>query len=135
MHPVSTSSRRSRRMHVFAVPAVLAGAAVLILAGTAISQTVTPQSEDPVQHFIDCAGVLITAPDIHAAYCLPSNVPPELAAPSSASSTGHSSDCMVEDVVADGYLDDGKGDDCDPYPDNVDDTSDDFPDDQAPSHS
>ena len=102
MHPVSTSSRRSRRMHVFAVPAVLAGAAVLILAGTAISQTVTPQSEDPVQHFIDCAGVLITAPDIHAAYCLPSKVPPELAAPTSASSPGEGSHCMLYESGAGG---------------------------------
>ena len=79
-----------------------------------------------MQHFIDCAGVLITAPDIHAAYCLPSQVPPELSAPTSAGSAGQGSDCMVEDVIADGVLDDAKGDDCDPYTDNVDDTSDDF---------
>jgi len=54
--------------------------------GPANAQQVTPQSEDPWQHFVDCLDVMFTAPDIHALYCSPSQVPPELAAIDSGSS-------------------------------------------------
>jgi len=76
MPPVSTKHHLARRIRLGTI-ATLAAGGLLLLAPSASSQTVTPQSVDPLQHFIDCAGVLITAPDIHAANCLPSNVAPE----------------------------------------------------------
>lgn len=76
MPAVSTKHHLARRIRIGTI-ATLAAGALLLLAPSASSQTVTPQSVDPLQHFIDCAGVLITAPDIHAANCLPSNVAPE----------------------------------------------------------
>ena len=65
-----------------------AGAVMLVAAsgGVANAQQVTPQSEDPWQHFVDCLGVMFSAPDVHALYCSPSQVPPELAEISSGSS-------------------------------------------------
>jgi hypothetical protein len=109
MPAVSTHHRLARRLRVGTV-ATLAAGALLLLAPSASSQTVTPQSVDPLQHFIDCAGVLITAPDIHAAYCLPSNVAPETHALGASSGDGGVKvDCRVldgiEDVVQDGFDD------------------------------
>lgn len=76
MPAVSTKHRLASRIRIGTI-ATLAAGGLLLLVPSASSQTVTPQSVDPLQHFIDCAGVLITAPDIHAANCLPSNVAPE----------------------------------------------------------
>jgi hypothetical protein len=76
MSGVSHKHQLAHRIRLGTI-ATLAAGGLLLLAPSASSQTVTPQSVDPLQHFIDCAGVLITAPDIHAAYCLPSNVAPE----------------------------------------------------------
>ncbi|WP_423066712.1 hypothetical protein [Devosia sp. CN2-171] len=101
MKAVSTKAGRKttvRPTHIFAA---LAAASLLILSGSASSQTITPQSVDPWQHFIDCAGVLISAPDIHAQYCLPSNNPPET---KSLMPTGDGGDCMtVVDDTADAF--------------------------------
>jgi hypothetical protein len=72
----------------------------LVLAGTAVSQTVTPQSVDPLQHFLDCAGVLLTAPDIHAANCLPSNVAPDALVVGNQSG-GDDTECLRDDVQDD----------------------------------
>ncbi len=102
MPAVSTKHRLARRLRIGTI-ATLAAGALLLLAPSASSQTVTPQSVDPLQHFIDCAGVLITAPDIHAANCLPSNVAPETKS-LGADSIGDDSHCMV-DVVQDGFAD------------------------------
>ena len=87
MPPVSTKHHLARRIRLGTI-ATLAAGGLLLLAPSASSQTVTPQSVDPLQHFIDCAGVLITAPDIHAANCLPSNVGPETRALGAAGSGG-----------------------------------------------
>jgi hypothetical protein len=76
MHAVSTKAGFKRRLPLVGALATIAAGGLLILAGAANSQSVTPQSVDPVQHFIDCAGVLITAPEVHAANCMPSNNPP-----------------------------------------------------------
>lgn len=67
----------SARLRIGTIATIVAGG-LLLLAPGASSQSVTPQSVDPWQHFIDCAGVLITAPDVHAANCLPSNIGPEM---------------------------------------------------------
>lgn len=78
--------------------ALFAAGGLLILSGSASSQTITPQSVDPWQHFIDCAGVLISAPDIHAQYCLPSNNPPETKSLAPSGDGG----CRLLDTVLDG---------------------------------
>lgn len=111
MPAVSTKHRLARRLRIGTV-ATLAAGALLLLAPSASSQTVTPQSVDPLQHFIDCAGVLITAPDIHAANCLPSNIGPEMK--SLGSSNESSNPCRfisVEPTQFDGYEDDDCHDD------------------------
>ena len=72
----ATSPRLTHQLRIGTIATIVAGG-LLLLATSASSQSVTPQSVDPWQHFIDCAGVLITAPDVHAANCLPSNIPPE----------------------------------------------------------
>jgi hypothetical protein len=89
----AVSAHLARRIRLGTI-ATLAAGGLLLLAPSASSQTVTPQSVDPVQHFIDCAGVLITAPDIHAANCLPSNVAPETKALGAAGS-GNYDPCAV----------------------------------------
>lgn len=102
MSAVSTKHRLARRIRLGTI-ATLAAGGLLLLAPSASSQTVTPQSEDPLQHFIDCAGVLITAPDIHAAYCLPSNVAPERYALGGGSGNPvPATGCIQADVVLDG---------------------------------
>ena len=58
-------------MRVAAKLAAIVGLGMLALSGPATSQTVTPQSVDPVQHFLDCFGVLVSDPDVHAAQCGP----------------------------------------------------------------
>ena len=90
--------------------ATLAAGGLLLLAPSASSQSVTPQSVDPLQHFIDCAGVLITAPDIHAANCLPSNVAPETRALGAAGSGNEVDDCRFLDGVEDVIRIDGDSD-------------------------
>jgi len=101
MSAVSTGHRLARRIRLGTI-ATLAAGGLLLLAPSASSQTVTPQSVDPLQHFIDCAGVLITAPDVHAANCLPSNVGPETRALGAAGSGGGGPvDCRVLDGVED----------------------------------
>ncbi|MBL8593426.1 MAG: hypothetical protein ABS35_31745 [Kaistia sp. SCN 65-12] len=103
MPPVS--STLTRRIRIGAI-AALAASGLLLLAPSASSQTVTPQSVDPLQHFIDCAGVLITAPDIHAANCLPSNVAPETKALGAAGSGGGPViKCVEDDIQIDGDSD------------------------------
>jgi hypothetical protein len=101
MPPVSTQLTHRIRIGTIAT---LAAGGLLLLASSANSQTVTPQSVDPLQHFIDCAGVLITAPDIHAANCLPSNVAPETKALGAAGS-GNYDPCpvRVKEIQLDGY--------------------------------
>jgi len=119
MSAVSTGHRLARRIRLGTI-ATLAAGGLLLLAPSASSQTVTPQSVDPLQHFIDCAGVLITAPDIHAANCLPSNVGPETRALGAAGSGSYvpPTKCREDVVLIDG--DSG----CD-Y-DDTDDTGDGF---------
>lgn len=111
MPAVSTNDRLARRIRIGTIAALAAGG-LLLLAPSASSQTVTPQSVDPLQHFIDCAGVLITAPDIHAANCLPNNIGPEMK--SLGSSNGSGNPCRiikVEPTQFDGYDDDCYDDD------------------------
>lgn len=105
MPAVSTNHHLARRIRIGTI-ATLAAAGLLLLAPSASSQTVTPQSVDPLQHFIDCAGVLITAPDIHAANCLPSNVAPETKA---LGSGRIDDDCRGRDDIRDDVQED---DDC-----------------------
>ena len=99
MRAVSTKASLLRHLRLIGITATLA-AGGLILAGSAASQSVTPQSVDPMQHFIDCAGVLISAPDVHAANCLPSNVPPDGIA-SLTSGPPDDDDCIPFDVIDD----------------------------------
>ncbi|MBK8084187.1 MAG: hypothetical protein IPK28_10325 [Devosia sp.] len=81
--------------------AVIAGVtSLMVVGGTALSQPVTPQSVDPLQHFLDCAGVLISDPDVHAAYCAPNTIPPELGSLAS-SGGGGSPECVADDVFDD----------------------------------
>jgi len=95
----AVSTKPARRLRFLAILSTVA-AAGLLLAGTASSQTVTPQSVDPLQHFIDCAGVLITAPDVHAANCMPNNIPPDMK--SLAGNVGDdTTDCIEDDVLLD----------------------------------
>jgi hypothetical protein len=122
MPAVSTKHRLARRLRLGTIATLVAGGLVL-LAPSASSQTVTPQSVDPLQHFIDCAGVLITAPDIHAANCLPSNVAPETRALGAAGSGGGG---PVDCRVLDGYDDVIQIDDSDCGYDDTDDTGDNF---------
>jgi len=53
-------------------------AAALAVSPAVQAQEVTPQSADPLQHYIDCAKVLFSAPDIHAQFCQPSKNPASL---------------------------------------------------------
>ena len=76
MRTTSTNSRRHALFRLAGLSAVIIAGGAL-LASVASSQSVTPQSVDPWQHFVDCAGVLISAPDVHAEFCLPSNVAPD----------------------------------------------------------
>jgi hypothetical protein len=76
--------------------------------GSASSQTVTPGSTDQVQHFLDCFGVMINDPQVHAAECSPGHEwtgPFQYAtnyqAGQSASTTEESS-CPPLDTVEDG---------------------------------
>jgi|GEM_PF-2798328 len=111
MPAVSTKHRLARRIRLGTIATLVAGG-LLLLAPSASSQTVTPQSVDPLQHFIDCAGVLITAPDIHAAYCLPSNVAPDSYALGGGSGNPvPPKGCVQADVVLDGTSDCSTGDD------------------------
>ncbi len=118
MSAVSTKPSLTRSLRIGTIATIVAGG-LLLLAPAASSQSVTPQSVDPWQHFIDCAGVLITAPDVHAANCLPSNA--GLETKSLGASGDDDSKCPVRLTQSqfDGYEDD----DC--YGDAVDD----FPDD------
>ena len=93
----------STRLRIGTIATVVVGG-LLLLAPGASSQSVTPQSVDPWQHFIDCAGVLITAPDVHAANCLPNNIGPEMKSLGS-SSDGGGKDCRILDGVEDLVLD------------------------------
>ena len=87
----------STKLRIGTIATIVAGG-LLLLAPGASSQSVTPQSVDPLQHFIDCAGVLITAPDVHAANCLPNNIPPET---NSLASSPDDDDCFVQDDAFD----------------------------------
>lgn len=111
MPQVSTRLRFARSLRIGTIATIVAGG-LLVLAPAASSQSVTPQSVDPWQHFIDCAGVLITAPDVHAANCLPSNVGPESRS-LGASSDGDDTKCPVRLTPSqfDGYEDDDCYDD------------------------
>lgn len=106
MPAVSSKARFFGHARLIGAIATIAAGGMVILAGSATSQSVTPQSVDPLQHFIDCAGVLISAPDVHAANCLPSNIPPEMKSLGGASEDKPQSDCGFDDVyVLDGYDD------------------------------
>lgn len=120
---VSSKPGLARRLRPLGLAATLAAGGLLLLVGAATSQPVTsdpvvPQAVDPIQHFIDCAGVLISDPEVHAAYCLPSTVPPDMI---NTSVTKSGTPCEVyrgdsaqdvdnefvdDDVVLDGYIDD-----------------------------
>ena len=113
MPPVSTQLTHRIRT---GTTAPRAAGGLLLLASSANSQTVTPQSVDPVQHFIDCAGVLITAPDIHAANCLPSNVAPETKALGAAGSGNFVEPKCVDDAIQLDGDSDCRGDDTDDGP-------------------
>ena len=54
------------------------GAAALLMTLTVpmAQASVTPQNVDPVAHYFDCWGVLITDSDAHHKYCSPSRVMP-----------------------------------------------------------
>ncbi len=111
MSAVSSKHQLAHRIRLGTI-ATLAAGGLLLLAPTASSQTVTPQSVDPLQHFIDCAGVLITAPDVHAANCLPSNVAPETRALGGGSiNTPPEVRCVQADAVLDGSSDCSTDDD------------------------
>lgn len=97
MTAFSTGTGLAKYLRMIGTVAGVTAGSLLILAGAASSQTVTPQSVDPMQHFIDCAGVLISAPDVHAANCLPSNIGPETN--SLASSPGDDDDCVADVVI------------------------------------
>jgi hypothetical protein len=94
----ATNPRLTHQLRIGIIATIIAGG-ILLLAPGASSQSVTPQSVDPMQHFIDCAGVLITAPDVHAANCLPSNIAPETK--SLASSPDDAVGCQYDDAVED----------------------------------
>lgn len=116
MPQVSTRLRFARSLRIGTIATIVAGG-LLVLAPAASSQTVTPQSVDPWQHFIDCAGVLITAPDVHAANCLPSNVAPETKSLGASSDGDDGFDCPILDGVEDLALDsDCKGGRDDTFP-------------------
>lgn len=118
MNAVSTTAGFKRRMRLVGALATIAAGGLLILSGAANSQSVTPQSVDPVQHFIDCAGVLITAPEVHAANCMPSNIPPKttsLMSNEDGSNCAPSQDADSEDDVSSCHRD------SDNVPDNVED--------------
>ncbi|MBN9317823.1 MAG: hypothetical protein J0I99_18955 [Devosia sp.] len=109
MHAVSTKAGLKTTLRAVRILATISAGGLLLLSGSASSQTITPQSVDPMQHFIDCAGVLISAPSIHAKYCMPSNIPPEMKSLASDDDNG----CAhVMDAV-----DDDK-DPCRPLPDD-----------------
>jgi len=114
MDAASTKAGQKILQRLVRMFAATAAGGLLILSGSASSQTITPQSVDPVQHFIDCAGVLISAPEIHAKYCMPSNNPPET---KSIASTGDGGNhCMdVVDDTNDAYdgVEDCRGQDDD----------------------
>lgn len=93
MHAVSTKAGFKRHLRLIGVLTTIAAGGLLVLAGAANSQSVTPQSVDPVQHFIDCFGVMISAPEVHAANCMPSNIPPEM--DSLASDDDGGNDCIT----------------------------------------
>ena len=116
MPAVSTKPRFAGSLRIGTIATIVAGG-LLLLAPAASSQTVTPQSVDPLQHFLDCAGVLITAPDVHAANCLPSNIGPEMKSLAS-SPDDDGNDCF--DVVRDGVAD--LDSDCPSQDDSFDDT-------------
>ena len=97
----------SSKLRIGTIATIVAGG-LLLLAPGASSQSVTPQSVDPLQHFIDCAGVLITAPDVHAANCLPSNIGPEMK--SLGSSNGSGTPCRVRMTPT--QFDSSNDDDC-----------------------
>ncbi|HVY50608.1 MAG TPA: hypothetical protein VHA07_03520 [Devosia sp.] len=68
----NTNSRRAARVaKILATGAAAIGMGLLALSGPASSQTVTPGSTDQVQHFLDCFGVMISDPQVHAAECSP----------------------------------------------------------------
>ena len=78
MISMTTLKSNRRRIAGYAGAGALAVAMSLALGGSAAnSQTVTPQSVDPVQHFFDCLGVLITDGEAHAAYCSPGQPGPD----------------------------------------------------------
>lgn len=112
----------SSKLRIGTIATIVAGG-LLLLAPGASSQSVTPQSVDPLQHFIDCAGVLITAPDVHAANCLPSNIGPEMKSLGSGSGGGGGSPCRIRITPSqfDGYEDDDCDDDDTSQDDFVDD--------------
>lgn len=108
MRTTSTNSRRNAFFRLAGLSAVIIAGGAL-LASVASSQSVTPQSVDPWQHFVDCAGVLISAPDVHAEFCLPSNVAPD----DNSLLEGKDADCIqrapaaqVEDLYEECYKED-----------------------------
>lgn len=111
----------STKLRIGTIATIVAGG-LLLLAPGASSQSVTPQSVDPLQHFIDCAGVLITAPDVHAANCLPSNIGPESKSLGSSNGSG-SPPCRISIAPSqfDGYEDDDCYEDDSSQDDNVED--------------
>ena len=121
MTAFSTSTGLAKYLRMIGTVAGVTAGSLLILAGAASSQTVTPQSVDPMQHFIDCAGVLISAPDVHAANCLPSNIGPETNSLASTPGGGDDHHCFEDDVIPDGVqvLADS---DCEPRDDTSDNT-------------
>lgn len=109
----------STKLRIGTIATIVAGG-LLLLAPGASSQSVTPQSVDPLQHFIDCAGVLISAPDVHAANCLPSNIGPESKSLSGTGSGDPKCPTIVRPSQFDGYEDDDCYDDSS-QDDNVED--------------
>lgn len=99
MPAVSTKARFFGHARLIGAIATIAAGGMVILAGSATSQSVTPQGVDPLQHFIDCAGVLISAPDVHAANCLPNNIPPEMKSLASPTEDKPLSDCIIQPVT------------------------------------
>ena len=56
---------------------IRAGVVVLAAASALVGTTAATRAFDP-QHIIECFGWMLTDPEMHAANCLPSNVPPVL---------------------------------------------------------
>ena len=94
----------SKYLGALGLLATAAGAVGIIALGSVGgTQAVTPSSVSQLQHYLDCFGVMITDPDVHAAECSPSKGAPQF---ETLSSPGTGEDCEFpsDDSFADADL-------------------------------